>query len=79
MSENELSGLPRRLNTAWVSTFLDFVIEPLALSPSVIENAELLIADPQGRPRIRIGVDKDGQPSIVMLSPEGKVVYRAAK
>jgi hypothetical protein len=43
------------------------------------QNAELLIADPQGRPRIRIGVDKDGQPSIVMLSPEGKVVYRAAK
>jgi hypothetical protein len=30
---------------------------------------ELLISDPQGRPRIRIGVDKWSEPSIVMLSP----------
>jgi hypothetical protein len=43
------------------------------------QNAELLLADPQGRPRIRIGVDKEGEPSIVMLSPDGKVIYRAAK
>ena len=43
------------------------------------QKAELLIADPQGRPRIRIGVDKEGEPSIVMLSPEGKEIYRAAK
>jgi len=43
------------------------------------QKAELLIADPQGRPRIRIGVDKAGEPSIVMLSPEGKEIYRAAK
>jgi hypothetical protein len=42
------------------------------------QKAELLISDPQGRPRIRIGVDKGGEPSIVMLSPEGKVIYRAA-
>jgi hypothetical protein len=43
------------------------------------QKAELLISDPQGRPRIRIGVDKGGEPSIVMLSPDGKVIYRAAK
>jgi hypothetical protein len=43
------------------------------------QKAELLISDPQGRPRIRIGVDQGGEPSIVMLSPEGKVIYRAAK
>jgi hypothetical protein len=43
------------------------------------QKAELLISDPQGRPRIRIGVDKAGEPSIVMLSPEGKEIYRAAK
>jgi hypothetical protein len=24
-------------------------------------------------------VDKEGEPSIVMLSPDGKVIYRAAK
>jgi hypothetical protein len=43
------------------------------------QSAELLVSDPQGRPRIRIGVDKAGEPSIVMLSPEGKEVYRAGK
>lgn len=36
-------------------------------------------SDPQGHPRIRIGVDKDGEPSIVMLSAEGREVYRAAQ
>ena len=43
------------------------------------QKAELVICDPKGRPRIRIGVDKGGEPSIVMLSPEGKEIYRAAK
>jgi hypothetical protein len=43
------------------------------------QNAQLLISDPQGRPRIRIGVDKTGEPSIVMLNPQGKEVYRAGK
>jgi hypothetical protein len=43
------------------------------------QDAQLLISDPQGRPRIRIGVDKAGQPSIVILSPNGKEVYRAGK
>jgi hypothetical protein len=44
-----------------------------------IFDSELVISDPEGRSRIRIGVDKGGEPSIVMLSPEGKVIYRAAK
>ena len=43
------------------------------------QKAELVISDPDGHPRIRIGVDKGGEPSIVMLSPEGKEIYRAAK
>jgi hypothetical protein len=43
------------------------------------QNAQLLISDPQGHPRIRIGVDKAGEPSIVMLSPDGKEIYRARK
>jgi hypothetical protein len=43
------------------------------------QKAELVISDTEGRPRIRIGVDKGGEPSIVMLSPEGKEIYRAAK
>jgi hypothetical protein len=43
------------------------------------QKAELVISDPEGRPRIRIGVDKGGEPSIVMLSPAGKEIYRAAK
>jgi len=43
------------------------------------QNAQLLIADPQGRPRIRIGVDKAGEASMVMLSPDGKEVYRAGR
>lgn len=43
------------------------------------QDAQLVIADPQGRPRIRIGVDKAGEASIVMLSPDGKEVYRAGK
>jgi hypothetical protein len=43
------------------------------------QKAKLLVADPRGRPRIRIGVDKAGEPSILMLSPEGKEIYRAAK
>lgn len=41
------------------------------------QNAQLVISDVQGRPRIRIGVDKGGQPTMEMLSPDGKVVYRA--
>jgi hypothetical protein len=43
------------------------------------QNAQLLISDPQGHPRIRIGVDKAGEPGIVMLGPDGKELYRAGK
>jgi hypothetical protein len=43
------------------------------------QNAQLVISDPQGRARIRIAVDRTGKPSIVMLSPDGKEVYRALK
>lgn len=41
------------------------------------QNAQLLIADTAGRPRIRIGVDRNGEPRIETLNPEGKVVYHA--
>ena len=41
------------------------------------QDAHLVISDAQGRPRIRIGVDKAGDPSIEMLDPDGKVRYRA--
>jgi len=43
------------------------------------QNAELVISDVQGRPRIRIGVDKGGTPTIAMLNPEGKEIYRAGQ
>jgi hypothetical protein len=42
-------------------------------------NAQLVISDVQGRQRIRIGVDATGTPSITMLNPDGKEVYRAGK
>jgi hypothetical protein len=53
-------------------------VQRIALSDEN-QNAQLLVSDPQGRPRIRIGVDKAGTPSIVILSPDGKEVYRAGK
>ncbi len=43
------------------------------------QNAELVVSDPQGRPRIRIGVDATGMPAIAMLNQDGKEVYRAGK
>jgi hypothetical protein len=42
-------------------------------------NAQLLISDVQGHPRIRIGVDAAGTPAITMLNSDGKEVYRAVK
>lgn len=42
-------------------------------------NAQLVISDVQGKPRIRIGVDATGEPAITMLNPDGKEVYRAGK
>jgi hypothetical protein len=41
------------------------------------ENAHLVISDTDGHPRVRIGVDKAGKPSIEMLGSDGKVTYRA--
>lgn len=41
------------------------------------QNAQLVISDVQGHARIRIGVDKSGQPRMEMLNPDGKVVYHA--
>jgi hypothetical protein len=43
------------------------------------QNANLVISDADGHPRIRIGVDKAGTPSIEMLGKDGKVNYRAGK
>lgn len=43
------------------------------------QNAQLVISDAQGHPRIRIGVDKTGKPRIEMLNPDGKVTYRAGE
>jgi len=42
-------------------------------------NAQLVISDVQGHPRIRIGVDAAGTPAISMLNSDGKEVYRAVK
>jgi hypothetical protein len=42
-------------------------------------NAQLVISDVQGRPRIRIGVDATGTPAIAMLDEAGKVVYHAGQ
>jgi hypothetical protein len=42
-------------------------------------NAQLVISNLQGHPRIRIGVDATGTPAITMLNSDGKEVYRAVK
>jgi len=43
------------------------------------QNAQLVISDAQGHARIRIGVDKNGQPRIEMLNSDGKVTYQAGR
>jgi hypothetical protein len=43
------------------------------------QDARLIISDAEGHPRIRIGVDKAGQPSIEMLNTEGRPTYRAGE
>jgi hypothetical protein len=43
------------------------------------QDAHLVISDPQGRPRIRIGVDQSGEPRIEILSKEGQVTYHAGQ
>src|SRR5579864_2817573 len=44
-----------------------------------VHNAQLVISDVKGHPRIRIGVDATGTPAITMLNSDGKEVYRAVK
>lgn len=39
------------------------------------QDANLVISDTDGHPRVRIGVDKTGKPTIEMLGPDGKVTY----
>jgi len=41
------------------------------------QDAALMIADPEGRPRIRIGVDASGAPAITMLDENGEMVFNA--
>ncbi|MCL7713329.1 hypothetical protein [Stenotrophomonas mori] len=41
------------------------------------ENAEILLADPQGRERIRLRVDSRGEPRLEMLDAAGRVVFAA--
>lgn len=41
------------------------------------ENAEILLSDPQGRDRIRLRVDSDGDARIEVLDEEGNVTFRA--
>ena len=43
------------------------------------QNAQLVISDAQGHARIRIGVDKNGQPRIEMLNTDGKVTNQAGQ
>jgi len=42
-------------------------------------NAQLVISDAQGHPRIRIGVDATGNAAITMLNSDGKEVYHAGR
>lgn len=41
------------------------------------EDAEILLADPQGRDRIRLRVDHDGQARIEVLDENGKITFSA--
>jgi ABC-type amino acid transport substrate-binding protein len=43
------------------------------------QDASLIIADPQGRPRIRIGVDAAGEPAIQIMDEQGELTYSASK
>ena len=53
-------------------------IERIALTDEN-QDADLVISDVDGHPRIRIGVDKAGKPAIEMLGVDGKVTYRAGE
>lgn len=41
------------------------------------QNAQLVLSDAEGHPRIRIGVSKTGRPVMEMLDAAGRVTYRA--
>lgn len=43
------------------------------------QEAQLVISDADGHPRIRLAVPKSGEPKIEMLNAQGVVVYQAAK
>jgi hypothetical protein len=43
------------------------------------ESAELVLSDPQGRPRLRLSVAPDGKPRIEMLDEHGTSVYSVAR
>lgn len=43
------------------------------------KDASLVISDPEGRPRIRIGVDENGEPKIQMMDESGAAVFEAGK
>jgi len=40
------------------------------------ETAQVVLADPAGRPRLRLSVDPAGQPLLEMLDEQGKATYR---
>jgi hypothetical protein len=42
-------------------------------------NARLAISDVHGHPRIRIGVDAAGTPTMTMVGENGKAIYRAGQ
>jgi hypothetical protein len=43
------------------------------------QDAQLLISDAAGHPRIRLSVPKSGEPKIEMLNAQGGIIYQAAK
>ena len=40
------------------------------------ETAQVVLSDPQGRPRLQLRVEPSGEPTLEMLDPQGKVTYR---
>jgi hypothetical protein len=40
------------------------------------ETAQVVLSDPQGRPRLQLRVDSSGEPLLEMLDEQGKPTYR---
>ena len=40
------------------------------------ETAQVVLSDPEGRPRVRLRVDPSGEPVFEMLDEQGKATYR---